>query len=167
MKKNTGNTLAIVSIIIGIIIVGVWMFWGKSPIELDGTTPPSTQEIPGSTAKINNKTISLIIADTSESRELGLGGRTSLGEDEAMLFVFDIPDRYEFWMKDMKIPIDIIWLDPAFKIVHIESNVSPETYPDTTFMPESEALYVLEMNALFAQKNDLKIGDVIEVNLKK
>ncbi len=169
MKKNTGNAITTIVIIIAVIIVGVWIFKSKSNPELLDATPTPTVTAPsnGSTAKINGKTISLLIADTEDSRELGLGGRASLGENEAMLFVFETADRYEFWMKDMKIPIDIIWLDSNFKIVHIESNVSPDTYPEETFAPEENSLYVLETNALFAQKNNLKIGDAVEISLKK
>ena len=58
-------------------------------------------------------------------------------------------------------------LDPAFEVVHIESNVSPDTYPDSTFLPESESLYVLETAAGFASKNSITIGTKLNIDLKK
>jgi uncharacterized protein len=167
MKRNTGNATAIVLVIIGVLIVIGMMFVGKSDLDSTSNVSTSTPQSSSATAKINGKTISLIVVDTEELREVGLGNRASLPADQAMLFVFDAPDTYEFWMKDMKFPIDIIWLDKDFKIVHIESDIAPETYPDETFMSETPALYVLEANALFAQQNNLKIGDTVEISLKK
>ena len=108
----------------------------------------------------NNKEISLIVVDTPESRRIGLGGKESLPENTAMLFVFDKPAQHEFWMKDMKFSIDIIWLDEKKKIVHIEQNLSPDTYP-TTFIPPQKSLYALEVNAGFTQRNSLKVGEIL------
>ncbi len=120
-----------------------------------------------STAKIGDTILSLTLADSPEERERGLGGRDGLQDDEAMLFIFGFPARHEFWMKNMKFPIDILWLDEHFTIVYIAPHISPDTYPKTTFSPETDALYVLETNAGFSAKNDLKVGDAIEINLKK
>ena len=66
-------------------------------------------------------------ADVPVSNELmakGLAVKNQLKENEAMLFVFDDPAEHSFWMKDMKFPIDIIWLDSDGKVVHIEKNLS-------------------------------------------
>ena len=104
--------------------------------------------------------ISIITVDNPETREKGLSGRESLEENQAMLFTFDYADKYQFWMKDMKFPIDIIWLDENSRIVHIEENVSPDTYPKTSFPPQ-ESLYVLEANAGFSDKNHLEVGKII------
>lgn len=119
-----------------------------------------------STLHLPQKDISLIVVDSAEAREKGLSGKESLPENTGMFFVFDKPSQYEFWMKDMKFPIDIIWLDASFKIIHIESNVSPDTYPNT-FKPESDSLYVLETDAHFTEKNNLKVGDTLNIDLKK
>jgi uncharacterized membrane protein (UPF0127 family) len=70
-------------------------------------------------------------------------------------------------MKDMKFNIDIVWLDESFTITQIESNVSPDTYPTTTFIPEKDSLYVLEFNAHFVEENGLKVGDILKLDLKK
>ncbi|MEK7464006.1 MAG: DUF192 domain-containing protein [Patescibacteria group bacterium] len=103
------------------------------------------------------KKIELTVVATSESRTRGLGGTDSLPADSAMLFVFDDPDKYGIWMKDMKFPIDIFWLDDKGKIVHVEKDVSPDSYPKVFFPPE-KTLYILEANSGFAQKNALVTG---------
>ncbi len=115
---------------------------------------------------LNSRDIFLIVRDTAESRVKGLSGRDSLADDTAMIFVFDKPEAYAFWMKDMKFPIDIIWLDGKFTIVDIRANISPSTYPEK-FVPMSESVYVLETNANFAEKNSLKIGDTLSISLIK
>ncbi len=112
-----------------------------------------------------DKQITLIVVNNSESRVRGLSGAESLAEDSAMLFVFDEADRYGIWMKDMKFPLDIFWLDENKKIVYEEENVSPQSYPKV-FTPTEKSLYVLEANAGFAEKNNLKVGKVLNLTLK-
>jgi len=63
-----------------------------------------------------------------------------------MLFVFENPGIHGIWMKDMKFPIDIIWLDKDMSVISKELNVSPDTYPQV-FYPSREAYYVLEVKA--------------------
>ena len=112
-----------------------------------------------------DKQISLIVVNNSESRVRGLSGTESLSENSAMLFVFDEPDKYGIWMKDMKFPIDIFWLDENKKIIYVEQDVSPLTYPKV-FTPSGKSLYVVETNAGFAEKNNLKVGNVLNFTLK-
>lgn len=108
--------------------------------------------------KISDVVLKVELANTFESQTLGLSGRKNLREKEGMLFVFDHLDKYAFWMKDMNFPIDIIWLDENKKIIHIERDVRPESYP-ATFGPDQRSLYVLEVVSGFADKYNLKIGD--------
>jgi len=112
------------------------------------------------------KDISLIIVDTPQTRAQGLSGRENLPQNTAMLFIFEDPDTHKFWMRDMKFPIDIIWLDEKFRIVHLAPNVSPTTFP-TTFESLQNSLYVLEAVAGFSHENNLKIGDILNIDLKK
>lgn len=112
--------------------------------------------------RLPHETISLIVADTPMLRESGLSGVKYMPENTAMLFIFDKPDKYEFWMKEMKFPLDMIWLDKEYKIVHIETDLSPSTYPKT-FAPTLPSLYVIEANAGLVTKNNLKIGDNLNI----
>ena len=108
--------------------------------------------------EIGEKIIQIEIADTDAERAKGLSERTNLAPDTGLLFVFPAVTTPSFWMKDMRFPIDIIWLDEKWKIIGIEKNLAPETYPKL-FSPPSPIKYVLEVGAGFSEKNHLKIGD--------
>lgn len=115
-----------------------------------------------STIQINDRIITVEIADTPEERERGLSGKEGLAEDEGMLFIFDEDGKPSFWMKDMLFAIDIVWISRDGAIVHIEENVAPETYP-TSFAPRSEARYVVELPAGYASKYTVRLGDVVRL----
>ncbi|MFA6585752.1 MAG: DUF192 domain-containing protein [Candidatus Paceibacterota bacterium] len=111
--------------------------------------------------KIAGKTFKVDLALTQEEQQRGLSGRKELKEDESMLFIFDHSDKYSFWMKDMNFPIDIVWVSGDFRVVYIKKDAKPESYPDT-FTPTENARYVLEIKALFSEKNNLKVGDEVK-----
>jgi uncharacterized membrane protein (UPF0127 family) len=115
--------------------------------------------------KIDSKSIPLIVADNQALREKGLSGMESLPEDTGMFFVFPLPGKYGFWMKDMNFSIDIIWISKSGKITHIEKNVSSSTYP-YVFVPLENSLYVLETNEGFVDKNHLSVGNVLDISKK-
>lgn len=98
------------------------------------------------------------VANDQESRERGLAGVDVLADNEALLLVYDSDDTWGIWMKDMEIPIDIIWLNAAKEVIHIVRNVSPEIGEKTTFRPTEPARYVLEINAGMAQQSGIKLG---------
>ncbi|MDQ5962486.1 MAG: uncharacterized protein QG653_293 [Patescibacteria group bacterium] len=97
------------------------------------------------------------VVDTFESRELGLSRRNGLREGEGMLFVFPFPGKYGFWMKDMKFPIDIIWINGQGVVVHVVENAKPEDYPKQ-YVNSPEALYVLEITANKAREYGIYLG---------
>lgn len=111
--------------------------------------------------KIAGNIIKVDLALTEKDQNQGLSGRVGLKDDEGMLFVFDTPDKYSFWMKDMNFPIDIIWVSSDFKVIYIKKDATPESYP-MAFTPDKDALYVLEVKSFFSEKNNLKIGDKLE-----
>lgn len=107
------------------------------------------------------------VADNEDERRKGLGGRESLPQDGGMLFIF--PEKTSgvvFWMKEMNFAIDIIWVRDD-EVVKIDKSVQPE--PDVSddnlkrYRPETEINYVLEVNAGFSDKNNLKIGDLVSL----
>ncbi len=108
------------------------------------------------------KTISVEVVDTRESRELGLSGRNSLAENSGMLFVFDFPGRYAFWMKDMSFPIDIVWISKAGIVVHVEKEITPESYPET-FINTIEATYILELPSGKADEYGIRLAAKIKM----
>ena len=114
--------------------------------------------------KIGDKTVNVILAETPREQSKGLAIKESMNEDQGMFFIFDKPQKYSFWMKDMKFPIDIIWADPTGMIVHIEENLQPCIFllPCASYSPDIDSLYVLEVVSNFTSKYNIKIGDKIE-----
>ena len=103
------------------------------------------------------------VVKTQSAIERGLSGRENLLSNHGMLFIFSTPDRYGFWMKEMKFPIDILWLSNDGSVMHTEEGVSPETYPQT-FAPKSGlARYVLELPAGYSREHQVEIGDKIDL----
>lgn len=113
---------------------------------------------PHVTVRIGDGVFLTPVAKTPESREKGLSGTASLRENEGMLFVFDAEDKWPVWMKDMKYPIDIIWLDKAKKVVYIVKNAPPESYPFENFTPKQNAKYILEVPAGTVNKKAISIA---------
>lgn len=106
--------------------------------------------------------VDLYVADEEETRVRGLGGFSSIRENQGMLFVFDDIGKHGFWMKDMNFPIDIMWMDEYYKIIYIEENVKPESYPKI-YGANVDSKYVLEVNAGFVEENDVVRGDILQV----
>lgn len=144
-------------IILTIFLIIFAVFWNK--------TPKNTENI-RKILKINDVLLNVDMASTDAERKKGLSGRDGLAEDEGMLFVFDSEGYYGIWMKDMNFPIDIAWLNKDKKIIYIESNVVPETFPKGFYAERDGlsilSLYVLEAKAGFFEKSKIKIGDSAE-----
>ena len=111
--------------------------------------------------QIMGQNIRVNLATTDAAREQGLSGRENLKEDEGMLFVFDYPDKYSFWMKDMNFPIDMIWIGENKEIIYIKKNARPESFPES-YGPTADSKYVLEIVSGLSSKNNLKEGDKVE-----
>ena len=105
------------------------------------------------------------ISDNEIAREKGLSGRTSLDAGRGMLFSFVIPSMHGFWMKDMNFPIDIVWIDATHRVVGINDNLQPSSYPNTFFPPKNIS-FVLEINAGAAKEFGIKVGDVLKFDLE-
>jgi len=116
-------------------------------------------------AVLAGKKLLLEVAHTSALREQGLSGRENLSQGGGMLFVFDKTGAYGFWMKDMRFSLDIIWFNTDKKIVYIEKNLSPDTYP-TIFTPSTSAQYVLEVPAGFVDNSNISVGDFLDIEAK-
>lgn len=110
---------------------------------------------------LNGKSYTTEVVTTEADRSKGLSGRDKLGNHEAMLFVFDKEGYYPFWMKDMKFAIDIVWLDSDMRVVHKEVDVRPDSYPESSYVSEGEAKYVLELAT--GEARDLQQGTVLTI----
>ncbi|MEK7603144.1 MAG: DUF192 domain-containing protein [Patescibacteria group bacterium] len=96
-------------------------------------------------------------AKTVADQQKGLGGRECIAPDQAMLFELGVSGKNCFWMKNMRFSIDIIWLDSENRVVHLEQNVNPNTFPKT-FCPKSDAVKVLEIQAGQAKNLNIELG---------
>ncbi|MEK7571119.1 MAG: DUF192 domain-containing protein [Patescibacteria group bacterium] len=116
---------------------------------------------------INEATYTAEIAQTDEQKEIGLSGRDSIADDRAMLFVFEKPGTYQFWMKDMKFPIDIIFIN-GDKIVSFVENTQPSPNNDNLqrYAPEGTIDKALEVKAGTVQKSGFKKGDTVTIEKK-
>jgi hypothetical protein len=146
-----------------IIVVGFWIDDDKESKNLNGATYTSdveSEELEAGKRMVSLGGVSVVadIVDTPELREAGLSGKKSLEKNQGMLFVFEKSGFYGFWMKDMLFSIDIIWIDEKKKVVHIETNVLPTSYPNV-FYPANSAKYVLEIASGFVEENKIRLGD--------
>jgi hypothetical protein len=117
-------------------------------------------------ATIRGTTYTLEVARTQEELLRGLSGRESLEENRGMLFIFEQPDIYTFWMKDMRFPLDIIFIRQDV-IVSIFTDIthpqSPNEQPQrvTSVAPADR---VLELRAGEVKKHNIQNGDRITFN---
>lgn len=136
---------------------------GLSPLPFNSTKTSIPSEI--KTVKIGNTQVAAEVANSDAERQKGLSGRASLDRDAGMLFVMNNKVTPTFWMKDMKIAIDIIWIKEG-KIIQIDKNVPPPSFgtPDNKlklYSPKSAVDYVLEVNSGYSDSNNIKVGDSV------
>ena len=102
----------------------------------------------------------LWLADDDAERQQGLSGVESLKQNGGLLIKFDTDANWGIWMKDMKIPLDIVWLDKDKKIVYIVKNAPAESSTDVIYSPKEPARYVVELPVGSVDKAGLKKGMV-------
>jgi uncharacterized protein len=105
------------------------------------------------------------LADTPLKRAEGLMYREQLAGDRGMLFTFSQPEAWVFWMKNTKIPLDLIWMNEKKQIIHMEQNVPICTRTDDScpqYRPNEGAIYVLELAAGRAESLKLQRGSKLQ-----
>lgn len=108
------------------------------------------------------------LAVSDDERAQGLMFREKIGEDQAMLFIFEEENIHSFWMKNMRFAIDILWLDRQRRIVHIENQVPPcSADPCPSYTPAAPAAFVLEVQAGFVEKHGLRLYDRVDFILPR
>lgn len=104
--------------------------------------------------KVGSKKYKVKLAETPEDQEKGLQNITNLPENEGMLFIFDKPEEVSFWMKDTKIPLDIVFIDEELVVISVKEG-NPES---EDFISENNTNFVLEVN----KNSGIKKGDELE-----
>lgn len=106
------------------------------------------------------KTLDIEFAEDEYETQTGLMYRTKLGTNQGMLFIFPNTQMRSFYMKNTKIPLDIIYIGDKLQIVSFQKNAKP--FDETSLPSETPAKYVLEINAGLSDEWQLEIGDKID-----
>lgn len=128
----------------------------------------NSQSLPNKISiSINGVKLQADVAITADEQTRGLSIKNALQSNEGMLFPYETPRILSFWMKDMKFPIDIIWLSADKRVVHIEENLQPcsPLLPCPSYAPSVTAQFVLETKAGFSSSNGITEGTPVEFNL--
>jgi uncharacterized protein len=114
---------------------------------------------------LNDLVFDVEVVTTPEDRRRGLMYRPYLEKMTGMLFVFEEEGYHSFWMKNTLISLDIIWADVDGEIVYIYENAKPcVTNSCSSYVPDSKALYVLELNSGDVLRYGIKLGDKMSFN---
>ena len=105
--------------------------------------------------RIGTKDYKVTIARTDEEKQDGLQGVEKLPENEGMLFLFD-DEEVSFWMKDTKIPLDIIFINEELEVISVHNGI-PES---EEFITENNVTFVLEVN----ENSGIQKGDELEIS---
>ena len=99
------------------------------------------------------------IADDPRERATGLMFRTEMPRDVGMLFIFDDPSPRSFWMKNTVLPLDIVFIDRAGRVLNIAERTTP--FSEAPIPSDGDALAVLEVNAGEAARRGISPGDQV------
>ena len=170
MNKNKNSKRAIyVAVIAAAIGLAVWG-WNGQKEAATSSLPPESFSIPfnkqGELAFLTapggdtTSVVDIEVAQNNASRARGLMYREALPEDAGMLFIFEAEEIQSFWMRNTYIPLDMIFVNARKEIVTIHANTAP--LKEWNYASTAPALYVVEVNAGYCRKRNIKVGDRIE-----
>jgi uncharacterized membrane protein (UPF0127 family) len=107
--------------------------------------------------------IDIAVADTPELRNLGLMDVRTLPWNSGMLFIFAQQERLSFWMANTPLPLDLLFVNSDYQIVHIHHNAQP--FSQQQIDSVHPALYVVEVNGGYAVRNDIVEGNYIRFDI--
>lgn len=111
--------------------------------------------------KIGSETFTLEVADTDTTRARGLMHRDSMPADHGMIFVFDTPQVLNFYMKNTRIPLDIIFVDSGGRVVSI---AAMRPFDWSTTPSAAPARYAIELNQGAAARSGIAAGDLLDLS---
>lgn len=116
-----------------------------------------------SKVRIGKTIFTVDVAVTEAQKEQGLGGRDSLAKGTGMLFPYDHKEQYEYWMRNMKFPLDFIWIDGNV-VADLTPNVPPPRDGERPIIvkPLVPVDKVLEIAAGEAEKFGIRVGDAVQ-----
>lgn len=122
---------------------------------------------PTTQVKIGSGVYHVWLADDEYKRTQGLSGIDKLEINGGMLFDFKEDGLWGIWMKDMLIPIDIVWIDRDKQVVFIRQDASPALGDSVIMTPKKPARYVLELPAGSVKKAGIKVGERAEFTVQE
>lgn len=149
-------------IIIALVLIAILLFVG---ITFLGSNLSFLRD--NKSVTIDGHTFSVTVANSAKDKEVGLSATTSLSENQGMYFPFQPEGYYAFWMKNMKFPIDIIFIHNNH-IITIYSRVPAPTSASQIlpiYKPTEPTDSVLEISSGLADKYNFKVGDSVKTSL--
>jgi uncharacterized membrane protein (UPF0127 family) len=113
---------------------------------------------PHLTLRIGDGVFNARVVSASQYAKNGIQNISQLREDRAILHIYDSEELWSIDMKDRHDSFDIIWLDSEKKVVHIVKNASSESVPSTTFNPQVNARYMIEMRGGIVDAKSIRIN---------
>lgn len=110
---------------------------------------------------VDDKTYSVLIADNVFEQMLGLMGRSSLEDNEGMLFIYEDNRNVSFWMKNVAFPLDMIFLNQCGHVIQIHENA--QAHDTTVILSVEPVRAVLELQAGASKRDQIRVGDIVEV----
>lgn len=165
MKRAVGTGVALL-----LVLGAAWLLAATFQPAGSGVPPPEGGGTGGrfTGVRVGDATLRAEIARTSAEHTRGLSGRDRLADDAGMLFVFPEPAQRTFWMKDTRIPLDMVWLRGG-RVIGITANVQPEPrIPDEQlrrYPSPGPVDHVLEVNAGWAERHGVTVGDPLLADL--
>ena len=151
------------SLITGLFVIAACSQPMQKSTATESTTPPSTPVPLPQAVLPDGFAITLELALSPEEISNGLMFRPSLPENRGMLFLFGQPRLPAFWMKNMQIPLDLVFMDGSGSVVDVIADVQPcAAEPCPTYPPSSPAQAVLEINSGSAAAHGIDVGATIQ-----
>ncbi|MFH1404623.1 MAG: DUF192 domain-containing protein [Patescibacteria group bacterium] len=113
----------------------------------------------------NGFVVNVEIADTDELRYRGFSGTEEIADNQGMLFLFSDKKLRSFVMRDMKLSIDMIWVD-GNTIVGFEQGLQPEDPVETLHESSVPINRVLEVKSGFVDNHGVKVGDILDIRFE-
>jgi uncharacterized membrane protein (UPF0127 family) len=148
MKRRAGNRFVVVALVL---LSGC----GAGP-----ATTQSSSNLPTTPMKIGSRSFTVEIAADEYSRERGLMDRDSMPADRGMVFIFPSDTSEGFWMKNTRIPLDILFVEAGGKIVSVRTM---KPFDLNTTWSDGPYRYAIELNAGAATEAGVKTGDHLDL----
>jgi len=146
-----------------LIITGLALACAGCTVKIENLTQnktlPATYRV-----TVGNTTVYAEAANTPAKWEIGLMNRTYLNEDAGMLFIFPIQIQQSLWMKNMRIPLDIVFITADNHVLEIYASVPPCTSdPCPLYTSSAPVKYALEVNSGFCARHSIASGDPVVI----